>query len=254
MLESFIIAFAMYSRIPMPRVQWTEKGMRYSMCFFPFVGAVIGVMSLLLFGGMHFLRFTAPAAAAALTVLPVLVNGGIHMDGFLDTVDAGRSYKPREEKLAILKDPHTGAFAVIYTGVYFLLTFGLFCEVTGRELPFIAAGYYYSRILSALSVLCFPKAKKDGTAAAFSDAAGKKAIAALAVQLFLCGAIFLRMDFLYGGVCLGMGFLALGYYALRSKRVFGGITGDLAGYFLQLCELGILFGAVMTGKILAVAA
>lgn len=33
--------------------------------------------------------------------------------GFADTIDAVSSYKDREKKLEILKDPHTGAFAVI---------------------------------------------------------------------------------------------------------------------------------------------
>jgi adenosylcobinamide-GDP ribazoletransferase len=33
-----------------------------------------------------------------------------------------------------------------------------------------------------------------------------------------------------------------------SKRVFGGITGDIAGYFVQLCELGILAVSVIGGE------
>ena len=35
------------------------------------------------------------------------------MDGYLDVTDARHSYGEREKKLAILKDPHTGAFAII---------------------------------------------------------------------------------------------------------------------------------------------
>ena len=32
-LESFVIAFSMYSRIPMPFVEWSECGMKYAFCF-----------------------------------------------------------------------------------------------------------------------------------------------------------------------------------------------------------------------------
>ena len=39
---SFLIAFAMYSRIPVPTVEWTKERMRYVMCFFPFVGLAEG--------------------------------------------------------------------------------------------------------------------------------------------------------------------------------------------------------------------
>jgi len=40
--HSFLIAFSMYSKIPMPQCEWTEENMAYAMCFFPWVGAVIG--------------------------------------------------------------------------------------------------------------------------------------------------------------------------------------------------------------------
>ena len=130
MLKSLIIAFSMYSKIPMPRVEWDEKSMRYSLCFFPFVGAVIGLCSMGCFYGMRALGMGNIAVSAVLTVLPIVINGGIHMDGFLDTMDARSSYKSQEEKLEILKDPHTGAFAIIYGIVYLILVYGLFSEVT----------------------------------------------------------------------------------------------------------------------------
>ena len=36
------------------------------------------------------------------------------------------------------------------------------------------------------------------------------------------------------------------YYYRMSRKQFGGITGDLAGYFLQVCELAMLAGAVLS--------
>ena len=42
-LESLIVAFSMYSKIPMPKVEWNDKNMKYAMCFFPVIGVVIGV-------------------------------------------------------------------------------------------------------------------------------------------------------------------------------------------------------------------
>ena len=39
---SFVIACSMYSRIPMPQVDWTENRMKYAMCFFPLIGVVMG--------------------------------------------------------------------------------------------------------------------------------------------------------------------------------------------------------------------
>ena len=45
-----------------------------------------------------------------------------------------------------------------------------------------------------------------------------------------------------------------GYYKWMSQQKFGGITGDLAGYFLQLCELWIAAGAVLGAVLPKIAA
>ena len=112
--ESLAIGVAMYSKIPMPRVEWNEKNMKYAMCFFPLVGVVTGILEVIL--GNALLVYTSCGTlffAGVMTLLPVLVNGGIHMYGFLDTMDALNSYGSREKKLEILKYSLTVAFAVI---------------------------------------------------------------------------------------------------------------------------------------------
>ena len=110
---SFKIAFAMYSKIPMPRVDWEKENMRYMMCFFPFVGTVIGALMV----GWSFLSGKLGVGDSLRSVIyvliPVLVTGGIHLDGLLDTADALSSWQPREKKLEILKDSHAGAFAIL---------------------------------------------------------------------------------------------------------------------------------------------
>ena len=250
MMKSMIIAFSTYSKIPMPIVEWEEDSMKYSMCFFPLVGAVVGFCCLCLYGGLHFIGVGQILTAAILTALPLLLTGGIHMDGFLDTMDAKSSYKPREEKLKILKDPHTGAFAVMHCALYLLLSFGLFSEISGKTIPFAALGYVYSRILSGLSVVTLKKAKGDGMAAVSANAAAKNVKWILVLELFACAAGFLVLDILRGGFCILAGLLCLLYYRNMAYRIFGGITGDLAGYFLQICELAVLAVAAVADYVI----
>jgi len=245
MLKSIIVAFSTYSKIPMPIVEWEENSMKYSMCFFPLVGAVVGFCCLCLYQGLRFIKAGRILTAAILTALPLFLTGGIHMDGFLDTMDAKSSYKKREEKLNILKDPHTGAFAVMHCTLYLLLSFGLFSEINGETIPFVALGYVYSRILSGLSVVALKKAKEDGMAAASAKAAKKNVKWILVMELFACSIAFLSLDIFYGGICAMAGLLCLWYYRNMAYRIFGGITGDLAGYFLQVCELVMLAVAVL---------
>ena len=128
-LYSCIIAISMYSKIPMPNVEWTEERMRYVMCFFPLVGIVQGAaLGLWLHLALDVLNLSVGAVALTGAAIPLLVTGGIHMDGFLDTMDAIHSYGDRSRKLEILKDPHLGAFAVISFGVYMMLYLGVFHE------------------------------------------------------------------------------------------------------------------------------
>ena len=246
MLKSMIIAFSTYSKIPMPAVRWEEDSMRYSMCFFPFVGAVLGFFCVCLYKGLCFIGAGQNLTAAVLTALPLFLTGGIHMDGFLDTMDAKNSYKAKEEKLRILKDPHTGAFAVIHCALYLLLSFGLFSRINEKTILFVALGYVYSRILSGLSVVTLKKAKGDGMAASAANAANKTMKWVLVGELFLCIASFLSLDYLSGGIYVLVGIACFLYYKNMAYRIFGGITGDLAGYFLQCCELAILAAAVLT--------
>ena len=112
-IRSLCIAFSTYSRIPVPQVAWTDENRKYSMCFFPLIGAVIG---LLLWGWLALcdvLGFGALLRGAVGALLPILVTGGIHMDGFMDTSDALASWQSPEKRLEILKDSHVGAFAVL---------------------------------------------------------------------------------------------------------------------------------------------
>ncbi|MCM1026332.1 MAG: adenosylcobinamide-GDP ribazoletransferase [Roseburia sp.] len=247
-MKSLIIAFSMYSRIPMPRCEWNERSMRYSMCFFPLVGVALGLCSAGVYFGLGALGFGETARALALTAIPILVTGGIHMDGYLDTVDAKSSWKSREEKLRILKDPHMGAFACIYGIVYLFLTAAFFSEAGNEEIFSIALGYVLSRILSAISVVTFRKAKKEGMAAASADASSPAVKWILVLELVLCAAVMTALSPRYGLVSLAAGFCCLGWYRHMAYKSFGGVTGDLAGYFLQICELGILAGVVLISK------
>lgn len=129
--NSFIIAFAMYSKIPMPRTEWTKDNMKYAMCFFPVIGAVIGAVILLWNYIQGYAGFGNSFYTVVLMMIPVLITGGIHLDGLLDTSDALSSYKPMDQKLEILKDSHAGAFAIIVGICYFF-----YCsDVIRRQMP-----------------------------------------------------------------------------------------------------------------------
>ena len=248
LLRSLAIAISMYSKIPVPTVDWNEKNMKYAMCFFPVVGAVAGGLQLLI--GYLLLKYTSCGNlffAIAMVLIPVIVSGGIHLDGFADTVDALSSYGDREKKLEILKDPNTGAFAVIGLCVYFLADTALWSEVTVELLPVIACTYMFSRSLSGISVVSFRAAKNSGLLRTFQDGAQKKRVrVVLIVWACVCGGIMLYLSWKTAVIVILAALFVFLYYYRMSRKQFGGTTGDLAGYFLQVCELAMLAGAVLS--------
>jgi adenosylcobinamide-GDP ribazoletransferase len=187
---------------------------------------------------------------AILVLLPLILTGGIHMDGFMDTTDALCSYQPREKKLEILKDPHSGAFAVIGCVGYFLLTYAVWYDVTRSVLPILAIGFILSRALSGLAVVTFPLAKDSGLAATFSNEAKKRLTrSVMIIFIVLCAIGMLLLNRKLGVIGLIAALLTFLYYYRVSVKEFGGITGDLAGYFLQLCELIVAVSVIIGGKV-----
>lgn len=248
--NSFKIAFAMFSKIPMPQAEWTEENMRYMLCFFPFVGGAAGLLTLGVSWLGEYFGFGTGFMAMALILVPVLVTGGIHVDGLLDTSDALSSWRDREKRLEILKDSHAGAFAVITACVYFLVLYGGFSQITGdwTAMKLIALGYVVSRCFSGLGVITLPKANAGGTVAEFSRKAQDTTVRnTLIVYLVLLAALMLLIQPVWGAVTFVTAVLVSLFYKHKAMKYFGGTTGDLSGYFLCLCEAWMVLAlAILT--------
>ena len=82
----------MYSKIPMPRFVWKSEDMKYHLCFFPWIGALIGVLEVVWYQ-ISCSWQTSFLSLCVMAAIPLLVTGGFHVDGFLDTCDALHSYQ-----------------------------------------------------------------------------------------------------------------------------------------------------------------
>ena len=240
--RAFFIAISMYSRIPVPQFAWKDKDMRYTICFFPFIGVILGFFQYLL-NCLLLKNILCDWEFVLLSMLlPLLITGGIHLDGFMDTADALHSYAPSERKLAIMKDPHIGAFSVISllapALLWILSLMELSAHMTASISLLISAVYILSRILSGLALVCFLSAKKDGLLFTFASASHKKNVRIIlvlyAVVIFL---LMLLTDPVAGGLLLLFAVLFTVFYYRMSMRQLGGITGDTEGWFLCITEL-----------------
>jgi adenosylcobinamide-GDP ribazoletransferase len=137
---------------------------------------------------------------------------------------------------------------VIGFGLYLVASLALWSEAKSEMLPVIGAGYVMSRSLSGLSVMVFPSAKKDGLGRTFQEQAHRKRVAVVMVCWFFAAlAVMLMTSVQMGAAALCTALLVFWYYHHMAMKQFGGMTGDLAGYFLQLAELLILAAVIVAG-------
>ena len=230
-IKSFFIALSIYSKIPVPQFDWKEEDMKYLLCFFPIVGALIGLM---IYGWTwaygSFINGSDILYICVAVAIPLVITGGFHVDGFMDTMDALHSYQPREKKLEILKDPHIGAFSMIggtYTNAY------------GNEaaLKTMCISFFLSRVLSALAATSFKSAKSEGMLHTFSSTAEGFSVKLILIAELVAGVVFmLFQSLIFGGVAIATMCIVTIFYFIKTKNEFGGITGDTEGYFVCILE------------------
>jgi len=233
------MSFGMFCAIPLPKHVWDDKCMNLILAYFPIIGALIGalwwgVAELLVFSGIHIIL-----VSAVLAVLPFFVTGFLHLDGYMDTSDAVLSRRPLEDKLRILKDPHTGAFAVIMIVVLFILQFAAVYAVIekGEYLVLLIVISVISRCGSAMSILCLKTMTQSGYANMFRQDTGISHKIFLIIIAVLAIALSFILSGIYGLIVAAaviLGFIGAMAYAYKE---FKGVSGDLAGYALVISEL-----------------
>ena len=75
LVENLIVALSMYSKIPMPHIEWTKENMRYTLCFFPVVGVAVGAVVRLWYDISVLLSVGVLLRTAILVLIPVLDFG-----------------------------------------------------------------------------------------------------------------------------------------------------------------------------------
>lgn len=239
--ETIVVAFSMFSAMPMPRVEWNEDNMRYSLCAFPLIGVIMGLFCWLWAWVCGTLELPDMLRGAGLCLIPVLVTGGIHLDGYADTWDALGSHAAPEEKQRILKDPRMGAFGGIHLCAYFVALFALCCSIREYEAGAIVILFCLSRSLSGLAVASFPMAKNTGLAHTFAAAADQKRVRWVLGGLSLVLVVLLCLGWRMMGAWTSLAALGVFFWYRRmAVQEFGGLSGDLAGWFLQTAELWMM--------------
>jgi adenosylcobinamide-GDP ribazoletransferase len=122
-MKRLILAFQFLTIIPLGNTEEvSEQDMGKATAFFPVVGAIEGILYVSL--SYLFLKvFPTDLTNGLLLFAMVIINGGLHLDGLSDTVDAVASRGDREKKLSIMKDSTVGPAGVIAIVLVLLLKY-----------------------------------------------------------------------------------------------------------------------------------
>ena len=232
--HAFAMCQSMFCAIPFPGNLWDEKARDKMLLFLPLVGLEMGALWVALAWLCNLLQLPVLVKGLVLAVYPYLAAGFIHLDGYMDVTDAGRSCRSLERRREILKDSHVGAFAVIGIALLLLAQFACMASVSEsadyRILLFVPA---VSRCGSSLAVTVL---KPMNTS---QYAQQKKPKSHVAVLLMMT-ALFVATGFLlcgkYGVVLLG-GLAGYGLALRKAYKSLEGMNGDISGYALTISEL-----------------
>lgn len=107
-----------------------------------------------------------------------------------------------------------------------------------------------SRALSGICALNLPSARKTGMLASMTGGTRRRpaTIALVLTAAVSCGVVLLQAPAAAAGGML-LAALWVGGYCRLTTVQFGGVTGDTAGFFLQVCELVWLVGVLLGGML-----
>lgn len=253
LISGFCVAFSLYSIIPMPRTEWDKHTMKYALCFFPLVGVIVGALQYLWYLFARHTGLETVLYGVVSVLIPLVVTGGIHLDGFTDTSDALCSYGDQKKRLEILKDPHVGAFGVMYLVALLLLQLGLFCQLYQAPacIAVLCVGYALARTVGGSAIVWLRCAKDSGLAYMFSESSDRKTVRfVLAAEMILCLMGMMILSPPCGGAILAILAVLWPVYRHFCTRTFGGVTGDLAGFAITGTETIVIFACVVAGLIL----
>ena len=203
-----------------------------------------------------FPNYTILLWAVLMVVILVALTRALHLDGFMDSCDALLGGFDRERRLAILRDPHVGAFAVI--GLVCLLLIkvlaiaglppgiaGLPTEGWSVRIPMLLLFPCLSRWAMLLTMELYPYVRSNGIGTAFFDGEQRRVKWQLMLGFAFTIVISVALAGMVGIVLLAAASAVAWGIAAWATRLLGGVTGDIYGAVNELTEVVVLLLALM---------
>lgn len=243
-LKGFALAMSMLSTLPFFRVHEFNKGINgYAVMFYPLVGFLLGAV---LFGIYELLTpyFFNNHLGILVFGMWVLLTGALHLDGFSDTVDG--LYVKKDRGLEVMKDSHIGGMGMIFTATFLILkasTLAVFDAF--YMLPFVLMA---SRFNALLAIYFFPYVSPNGIGTLAKDEL--KGFQVVVAFLYVVVFAFWSSAWVSNFVTLMfVSLFVLFVTKLFFTKRYGGFTGDIYGFMIEVSELVLLNAILVLGTL-----
>ena len=232
-MRQLLIAISFFTRFPITLKDVDENEFYNSMILMPIVGILIGLLLAVAAWIFSFIRI--PALQAVLMLITYLwISGGLHLDGFGDTIDGIFSSRDHDRMMEIMKDSRLGSFGAIALILLFLTEWSAYTQVL--PVSFLAVGVMpVVGRYCALQACCFSTYAKGGGGLGKRVVEMTKPWHVLVYLVMTMALAFLTMQ--WAGVVAALvtvicGLLLTAYL----RRRIGGMTGDTIGFTIELSQ------------------
>jgi adenosylcobinamide-GDP ribazoletransferase len=230
-------AVTFFTRIPLWR--WVNIPSEYFseiIYLWPLTGWITGGVTALAWWG--FSSVFPPMLAIILALgVRVLLTGGLHEDGLGDFIDGFGGGKNKDDILRIMKDSHTGNYALVGLIFYYLIITNLLVAFPLKMVwMFLLVGDPLSKMLTALMMNFLPYARtaSESKSQMLYKKLGISQLSFMIIVSLLPFSIFVKTTTWIAVLAPIFLVIAIGQY---SKKKIGGYTGDVCGATVILAEL-----------------
>ncbi len=248
-LQRFAFALTFLTRLPFPlKVDYNKSLPSKSMGVYPMIGLIIALI-LIAFSKIAFLFLGENIVNILLLILLVYLTGGLHLDGFIDSVDGLFSCRKKERVLEIMHDSLIGSFGAIAVILLFLLKFNLFLELTNDiRFPVLILMTVISRWMLVFAAWKYPLATSSSLGKGFNYHLDLKvlfeSIIYLIIIIFSVNLLF-SYSFYLTSIIFLVSLLITHLFAKYVMKKIDGLTGDIYGAINEIIEIIVLLTAII---------
>lgn len=255
-MTAFFFALSFLTRLPiMIKIQYNDRLPSRAMNFYPVVGAIIGLI-LILLDYLFSLSLPFSIRNILLLVFLIYLTGGLHLDGFIDTIDGIFSCREKEKILNIMHDSLIGSFGAVAIILLLILKYNLFMELTDDfRTPIFLLMPAISRFMAVVAAHNYPLAVSSKFAKEIKSYLTYKEAITAGIYLLIYFIVILHVfsfPIYITIIIFVFTYLVISIFLNYVVKLIDGLTGDVYGAVIEISEILVLLSFLAANRLIVI--